>query len=119
AGYGPGPVYGGGQALLVQHPYSPGVVITPMGKATYHFTTDDNVYFRYAQGYTAGTRTFNSQLGQYITLTPEVVKDFEAGVRSTWLDHRLTANLTGYLMYWDGRAVQTSYFDKATGNFIF
>ncbi len=118
-GSGPGPLYTGGKVLLVQHPFVTNSIVTPMVTASWHFTPQDMVYARYAQGYTAGTTSLNAALNQYITLDPEVVKDYEVGVRSDWFNRRLQANLTAYLMDWDGRPVQTTFFDKTTGNFVF
>ncbi len=118
-GYGPGPLFQGGAVEQTQKPYTSGMVATPMATASYHFTPDAMAFVRYAQGYTAGSTTYNAALGQNITLTPEVVHDYEAGFRTEWLNHRLQANVTGYYMEWDGRPIQTSYFSPTTQNFVF
>jgi outer membrane receptor protein involved in Fe transport len=112
-GYGPGSLYGYSSVAKSQNPYPGGVTWTPMATATYHFTDDVNSFFRFAEGYTTGSSSFNAVLNQNVVLQPEVVKDYELGVRSDWFHHRLRANLTGYFMMWDGKQISTSI---AVGN---
>ena len=108
-GYGPGPIFGSSGVAQTLNPYPGGVTVTPMATVTYHWTPDVNTFFRFAQGYTTGSTSFNAVLNQNITLQPEQVYDYEAGLRSDWFEHRLRANLTGYFMIWRGKQVSSSF----------
>jgi len=77
---------------------------------TYKFSPDINAYARFATGYLSGgilaTKAY----------APEVVKSYEAGVKSEWLDHRLRLNLAGF--YEHRRNIQIEQFDPNIGTFI-
>ena len=71
----------------------------------YQPTRDVLLYASVSTGYKSGG--FNSgggvpALGQKRVFAPETVKDYEFGVKSTWLDGALKANLNVYLMDIDG-----------------
>ncbi len=117
AGYGPGSLFNG-TVEKASNPYIGGVTATPMATASYHFTSDMMAFVRYAQGFTAGTTSYNTILAQNITLDPEVVHDYEAGIRSDWLNHRFRVNVTGYWMVWDGRQIEQSFIVPSTGAFV-
>jgi iron complex outermembrane receptor protein len=107
-GYGPGSKFGYSSVARSQNPYPGGTIVTPMATVTYHWTDDINTFFRFAQGYTTGSSTFNATLNRNIDLAPEKVYDYEFGIRSDWFNRRLRANLTGYYMLWDGKQISTS-----------
>jgi iron complex outermembrane receptor protein len=77
----------------------------PRASIQYDFGEGDMVYFLYAQGYRAGG--FNGRGQTAVSAStpydPENVNSYEGGIRTTWLDNRLTANLTAFL---------TKYTDK-------
>jgi outer membrane receptor protein involved in Fe transport len=107
-GYGPGSKLGYSAVVRSDNPYPGGVTLTPMVTGTYHWTDDLNTFFRFAEGYTTGSTSFNRVLNRDITLDPEIVYDYEAGIRSDWFDRRLRLNLTGYYMLWTGKQISTS-----------
>ena len=107
-GYGPGEKFGGSTVALSTNPYPGGVTATPMVTASYRWTDDIMTFARYAAGYTTGSTSFNTTLNQNITLDPEIVKDYEAGIRTEWFDKRLRFNLTGYYMMWLGKQISQS-----------
>ena len=65
--------------------------------ADYRFTDDVLVYAKYGRGFRSGAQQLRS-----LTLTdsapaqPEIVKEFEIGLKSDWLDRRLRVNLAGF-----------------------
>jgi len=77
----------------------------PRASIQYDFGEGDMVYFLYAQGYRAGGFNGRGQTASSASTPydPENVNSYEGGVRTTWFDNRLTANLTGFL---------TKYTDK-------
>jgi iron complex outermembrane receptor protein len=70
----------------------------PTAIVAYKFTDDLNVYAKYAQGYRSGG--FNGEAGSDIATTtpfnPETIDSYEIGVKSEWLDRRLSANLAAF-----------------------
>jgi iron complex outermembrane receptor protein len=69
----------------------------------YNVTEDAMVYLKFAKGYKAGLLELDinaavSTNNQQFTnaAQPEIVKAWEAGLRTSWLEGRLTANLTGF-----------------------
>ena len=74
----------------------------PTGDATLSYTFDHGpmVYFRFANGYRAAE--FNNLVFPGATLThtmPETVFSYELGVKGTWFDGRLYADVAGF--YYD------------------
>jgi len=70
----------------------------------YHFNPDVMVYALYSEGFRLGGE--NSQraadTGQVpLKYGPDHLKNYEAGIKSEWLDHRLLLNLSAFLMEWD------------------
>ena len=67
----------------------------------WNYSEDSNVYFKYARGWKGGH--FNGgavSVFDIITgVDPEIVDSIEGGLRSSWFDHRLKLNLTGF--YYD------------------
>lgn len=84
----------------------------------YKLTNDQMVYARYARGSRPGG--FNNSTATY---NPETVDSYEIGAKTSWLDQRLTVNLTGfYYKYKDIQrqirifAPDGSSFEQLTGN---
>jgi iron complex outermembrane receptor protein len=67
----------------------------------WNYAEDSNIYIKYARGWKGGH--FNggaTSIRDIITdVEPEIVDSYEAGLRSSWFDHRLNLNLTGF--YYD------------------
>lgn len=65
--------------------------------ADYMFTDDVMVYAKYGRGFRSGAQQLRS-----LTLTdsapaqPEIVKEFEVGLKSDWFDRRLRINFAGF-----------------------
>ncbi len=75
--------------------------ITP----TLAVTPDVSVYVRYAFGVkSGGYNTSATTLGALNVVEPEKLTAYEGGVKTSWLDRRLTANAAGY--YYDYKDVQ-------------
>lgn len=78
--------------------------------ATYKVTPDLLGYATYSRGYKSGGLNLTN-LGPSIpkTVKPETVDHYELGVKSEWLDGKLTANLAGFWTEVSG--YQTTLFD--------
>ena len=71
----------------------------PRVQMSYQVTPDIYIYGSVTTGYNAGG--FNQQLGQdlgggLISYNPEKLTDYEAGLKTEWLDRRLRFNVTGF-----------------------
>jgi iron complex outermembrane receptor protein len=75
----------------------------------YFITPDVQVYATYAHGYKGPL--IDSSLAVPDAVKPEEVDMYEAGIKSTWLDHKLTANLT--LFHEDYTNYQIQTFNQA------
>lgn len=63
----------------------------------YAVSRDVNLYARYAKGFRSGGFNPGATLQtQVATVDPEYVKSYEVGVKSSWFDGRLTANLAAF-----------------------
>ncbi len=113
-GYGPGNPFAGGPPTNTTDPYPGGVTFTPMATITYHWTPAVNTYFRYAQGYTSPSKSFNSQVNITYDLPPETVSDYEGGLRADWLNNRLRTNASVYWYNWAGQRI-TEFFGTSQG----
>jgi len=91
--------------------------------ANYKPSSDVMLFASYSTGYKSGG--FNSgggtpALGQRRLFARETVKDWEAGIKSSWIDNQLTANLTLYRMdiggYQDRSFDGTSFVVRNAGN---
>jgi outer membrane receptor protein involved in Fe transport len=74
---------------------------------TYHLDRDRLLYATYSEGFRVGGS--NPLKGN--TLLPrdydsDVLTNYEVGVKSEWLNHRLRLNVSAYYMKWDDFAVQ-------------
>jgi iron complex outermembrane receptor protein len=76
---------------------------TPAFTVDYKLLDDVLLFARYAKGFKSGG--FNLGYDQ-APFNPETVKSYEAGVKSAWLDHRLTANLSGFYYSYSNLQVQ-------------
>lgn len=63
----------------------------------YKVTDDLNLYARHAKGFRSGGFNPGATLQtQVATVDPEYVRSYEIGLKSSWLDGRLTANLAAF-----------------------
>lgn len=62
----------------------------PAANLRYEFSSDAMVYLSYARGFKAGGFSMLTS----DTFRPELVDNYELGVKARWLDRRLTTNLT-------------------------
>jgi iron complex outermembrane receptor protein len=80
----------------------------------WHYSEDSNLYIKYARGWKGGhfnggaTSVFDIITG----VDPEIVDSYEAGLRSSWFDHRLKLNLTGF--YYDYLDLQVFVIEQTT-----
>ncbi len=75
----------------------------------YHFTDNKMVYFTYAEGFRPGG--VNRSRGHPILplqYQPDYLTNYEAGIRSQWLDNRLRMNLTGFHDIWSGMQLEVT-----------
>ena len=74
---------------------------TPNASARFKFTPDVMGYVTVSQGFKSGG--YNDALGDAngIAYDPETVWNYEAGLKSEWMDRRLLANVALYHMEWD------------------
>jgi iron complex outermembrane recepter protein len=79
---------------------------TPTLGTQYHITPDMMAYFTYSKGFKSGGWT--TRLSDPITnaaaarFQPEYDKTYEVGVKSTWLDHHLLANVAVFESKYSG-----------------
>ena len=83
---------------------------SPRGTLEYHFTPNNMVYVSAARGIKAGG--FNGYVAGNVTLTTgeqsfgqETNWTYELGSRSTFLDNRLTLDLTAFYVNWDHKQI--------------
>ena len=82
---------------------------------TYNFTEDANAYVKYSRGWKPGHFNLGTLTsGEPLTpVDPETVDSIEVGLRTTWFDGLLTANLTGFMYdYTDLQVFQTTVDDR-------
>jgi iron complex outermembrane recepter protein len=88
---------------------------TPMAVLKYAIDEDTNVYVKFAQGFKSGG--FNGEATTRIEATtpfaPETVDEYEAGIKSRWLDGKLNVNLAAY--YDKHSNMQLSIFTATAG----
>ncbi len=81
------------------------------GTLDYHFTDDIMGYATVSKAFKDGQFSYNvvanlspsAQSSIIRPIDPEKVINYEAGLRTTWLDGRLRFNPTGYYMTWSNR----------------
>jgi len=93
------------------------------GTVDYHFTDDFMSYVTASKAYRAGQYTINVlpnvpgplQSDDFINpVPPEKVINYELGFRTSWFDHRLRFNPTGYYMIWSNRQAARQIVDPST-----
>ncbi len=77
----------------------------PKASIDYRLADGKLAYFAFARGYRAGG--FNgrgqSAFSASTPYDPETVNSYELGVKTSWLDNRLTANLAGFITKYDDK----------------
>lgn len=116
-GYGPGDPFAGPIVREEDDFLTTDAVVTPVFSVSYDWNPQLMTYFRYAEGFTRGEENFDDQLQRTIVLDPEVVHNYEIGMRSDWLNGTLRFNMTVYRMIWDGLRV-TKQFPTPEGDLI-
>jgi iron complex outermembrane receptor protein len=100
-------------------------------KPTFHFALTNEFtssllgYINFSQGYNAGGDSrialpeidpkTNAPIEFDQVYKPETINNYEIGVKSDWLDHRLRANLTYFLIDWKDIQVSGTVHDPFTG----
>jgi iron complex outermembrane recepter protein len=84
--------------------------------ANLRYRPQDNVdtYVRFATGYRPGGPQSNIVPGYATTFGPDSTDNYEVGVKSRWLDGRLTTNLEAYYTIW--KDIQLNYNVPYAGN---
>lgn len=88
--------------------------------AKYDFTDDVNAYVSFATGY-KGPAVSYSTVVPPLDVKPETSKDYEIGVKSLFLDHRLTLNADVFYEKYSEFQADSYYYDAANpgaSNFI-
>lgn len=87
---------------------------TPRAVLKYQATPNILAYASYARGYTAGG--FNTEAATLAALQapfqPETVDNFEGGIKSEWLNHRLRVNINGFHLKYNDK--QELFFNNVT-----
>lgn len=103
-GWGSGPMFGGELADVEVLP-DLGWHFTPKLSAAYRIREEVMVYATYAEGYSQADTYFNDDLNAWIDLDPEVVENWEVGIKSDWLDGQLRFNASYFRSDWTGMRV--------------
>jgi outer membrane receptor protein involved in Fe transport len=80
----------------------------PSVNVQYDVTPDVMLYASYATGFKAGGWSIGQNLDEF---DPETVKSYEVGIKATWLDRRLTTNLTIFNSDYDNLQESTTIID--------
>ncbi|MCS6986494.1 MAG: TonB-dependent receptor [Sphingomonadaceae bacterium] len=77
----------------------------PRASIDYRFSEGNLAYFTYARGYRAGGFNGRGQtaFSANTPYDPETVDSYEAGLKTTWLDGRLSANVAAFLTKYDDK----------------
>jgi iron complex outermembrane receptor protein len=91
---------------------------TPKASLRYRYSPDLMVFGLYSKGFRAGG--FSGRPGTYEAAStpydPETVDNFEVGIKSEWMDHRVRLNASAYLMkYKDKQEEQSVPTSTGTG----
>jgi iron complex outermembrane recepter protein len=69
----------------------------PAGTLAYNWTRDLNTYLRIATGYRAGGSSEAGPIGSFgITYGPEMLTQYEIGLKSYWVEHTLRINAAAF-----------------------
>ncbi len=66
---------------------------SPQGTLEYHVTPDVMLYAKVARGNKSGGFNLSTNVTSSLTYQPEQLTDYEGGLKSEWLDHRLLFNV--------------------------
>jgi iron complex outermembrane recepter protein len=93
--------------------------VTPKLSMSFYPRDDVHLYATAAKGYRVGQINFNLGLDPRIprAYDPDSLWNYEIGMKSTWLDGRLKANLAGYYIDWKDIQLTLFLFDE-NGNGI-
>ena len=79
----------------------------PKVNLAWRYTDDSMVYFTYSHGFRSGGGNGSKRIsGIPRSYESDKLKNLEVGAKTTWLDGRLRANFTAYMMSWEGIQVQ-------------
>jgi iron complex outermembrane recepter protein len=81
--------------------------VSPRFSVSYDLTDDVTSYLTASKGYKAGGLQFNAALPQQ-SYDKEELWNYELGLRSYWLDHKLMLNATVFQMDWKDLQVESS-----------
>ncbi|MFZ7072489.1 TonB-dependent receptor [Pseudomonas aeruginosa] len=82
----------------------------------YRFTDDILGYIRIATGFRSGGFNQSIVRGEIIETDPETLTDYEVGLKTSWLDGRLTANVSAF--YYDIKDLQLNIQQQVPGTTI-
>ncbi|MEM6973844.1 MAG: TonB-dependent receptor [Pseudomonadota bacterium] len=81
--------------------------VTPNASITYAITDEVTTYFSFSTGYRPGGLV-GTLVGAPIEFDEERVRNFEGGIRATFLDGRLSASGSGFALFYDDIQVPIS-----------
>ncbi|MDG2521953.1 TonB-dependent receptor [Caulobacter segnis] len=92
----------------------------PKAGLRYELTPDMTAGFVVQRGYRSGGSSINTARSQSFSYDPEYTWNYEASLRSAWLDGRLTVNANAYYIDWSDQQVAVNFglndFDSHTVN---
>jgi len=77
----------------------------------YHIDDNRMVYFLYSEGFRlGGSNSVRAAATGFLPLTyqPDKLSNYEAGLKSQWLDQAVTVNLSAFFMEWDSIQLNSS-----------
>lgn len=75
--------------------------LSPKINLAYLISDDVSVYANYAKGFRpGGVNQYGNAEAGYLTYQPEYTDNYEAGLKTEWLQNRLRANFAAYYTYW-------------------
>lgn len=81
----------------------------PKFTATYHIDNDKLVYFTFSRGFrSGGSNPVRRKSILPRTYQSDFLSNYEWGAKTTWMDGRLRANISFYIMKWDNIQIQAS-----------
>jgi iron complex outermembrane recepter protein len=96
------PAEGTVEPAAVEQPAQTYTATTPKAGVQYQIDAKTMVYASYSKGFKAGG--FDTGSYPAASFQPEYIKDYETGLKSTWLDNRLRTNIDGF--YYDYKNLQ-------------
>ncbi len=108
---------------VLYHPTTDGAKITAkdnywswVGRAALNYMIGrNNIYASVSRGRRPGMLYFNNDPEDFETLQPEIIYSYEAGVKGSLMQGRLTYNFCAY--YYDWYNYQTSVFNQTTSKY--